>query len=452
MRIRIDQDTGEAIYCCVPFDSLMPLMDSVQNKEYALFTAKAYREDYPKKVYFIKFSKLEGVSEEIVQNVRKAFTKESKFRVRYPYVAYVEGCAECSLIVDAWEAEKQEINKETPYAILEGETRIICLFEELVQGEDLQTLYSIKANSSVPEELMFRHMHQLIYGMCNYMSYDQDKLIHRDIRPANIRITEDRSMVKYIDFDWAHISRSKATYSQTNAIGGTGGYMDPRQASTDSDSKISDPMMDIYSLGMVFLYMMLGKDYIDVCGAPKTWAYLEDEELLYVLKRSNLKRNGKLVYQEAQYDDFIRIIAKMMTVVENRYQNPEYLLKDFEAFLKGYYGADQYQKLFQEKMLLTARECGSLQYVECFRTCGGKRSRMMIQIANYQVLEIKDMMKRPILMLYMLHHQVYYRAMCSDFQLIAGDAQKNILTTEKSQFRINEELFEIKIADNKEED
>jgi serine/threonine protein kinase len=445
MKIKIKKDMGESVRFCVPFESLRPLTKSVENKGYALFTARAYQEGHPENTYFIKFSKLEGISKEKLYNMREAFTKENKFKIRYPYIAYVEGCAECILSVDASEAQKQEINKSTPYELLEGETKIICLFEELVNGEDLKTVYSLHADKPISEEWMFRHMHQLIYGMCNYMSYDRDKLVHRDIRPANIRVTSDKMMVKYIDFDWAHISRSKATSLQSRPVGGTPGYMDPRQAKSDTASKKADPTMDIYSLAMVFLYMMLGEHYIDVCGYSDTWDYLEDEEFLYVLKRSNLKRDGKLVYQEDKYSNLLRIIAKMMTVVEKRYQNPEYLLKDFEAFLREYYGMEKYKEFFQEERVLTSQENESIHYIECFRRCEGKKSRMMLQIANYQVLEIRDMLTKqyPIMMLYMLNHQIYYRPMTEEFEVITGDIQKNILTTEKSQFRINTEVLEL---------
>jgi len=77
-------------------------------------------------------------------------------------------------------------------------------------------------------------------------------LIHRDIKPHNIIITED-GKVKVTDFG---IARSTtATMTQTGSILGTANYLSPEQAQGNEVGNVSD----IYSLGVVLFEMATGK-------------------------------------------------------------------------------------------------------------------------------------------------------------------------------------------------
>ncbi len=77
-------------------------------------------------------------------------------------------------------------------------------------------------------------------------------VIHRDIKPQNILIT-DMGHLKVTDFGIARAA-SAATISATNAVFGTAGYLSPEQALGEP----STPRSDLYSLGIVLYELLTG--------------------------------------------------------------------------------------------------------------------------------------------------------------------------------------------------
>lgn len=77
-------------------------------------------------------------------------------------------------------------------------------------------------------------------------------LVHRDIKPHNIVITEDGE-VKVTDFGIARSTTS--TMTQTGSIMGTAHYLSPEQAQGNEVGSVSD----LYSLGIVLFEMATGK-------------------------------------------------------------------------------------------------------------------------------------------------------------------------------------------------
>lgn len=78
-------------------------------------------------------------------------------------------------------------------------------------------------------------------------------IIHRDIKPDNIMITQDK-MVKVMDFGIAKVADSR-TVTNSNKIMGTAHYFSPEQAK----GSYVDCRTDIYSLGIVMYEMVTGK-------------------------------------------------------------------------------------------------------------------------------------------------------------------------------------------------
>jgi len=77
-------------------------------------------------------------------------------------------------------------------------------------------------------------------------------VVHRDIKPGNVMITEDGT-VKVMDFGIARaVSDSSSTVAETTQIIGTAAYFSPEQAKGES----VDARTDLYSTGVV-LYEML---------------------------------------------------------------------------------------------------------------------------------------------------------------------------------------------------
>ena len=168
--------------------------------------------------------------------------------------------------------------------------------------------------------------------------------------------------------------------------------------------------------------MMIGQDYLKTVLIEKGLSeynnnfniYLkpENKELLYKLQRNVLKRNGKPIFWDKKYESLIKIISKMMAEVPARYREPEDLLKDFELFLKQYYG-EKYNEKFQDNIQLLARPDGKIYHIVCDKESGSKIGRNILQIANNQVVEIKNPDKKDavVILCSMFNDIVYYDAL-----------------------------------------
>jgi len=115
---------------------------------------------------------------------------------------------------------------------------------EYLPGYDLRTVMEEKRPLSLLQKLDIAA--QIARGLGYSHSRD---IIHRDVKPANIRIVEDRK-VKIMDFGIAKLGSSSMT--STGAVIGTPYYMSPEQI----QGKKVDRRSDIFSFG-VLLYEFL---------------------------------------------------------------------------------------------------------------------------------------------------------------------------------------------------
>ncbi len=116
---------------------------------------------------------------------------------------------------------------------------------EYVEGEDLKHL--IKQRLFLPFEKKVR----LIIQICDALSYAHlHGVIHRDIKPGNIRITR-LGEVKILDFGLARLESSEMT--RTGMLMGTPYYMSPEQA---KGAREIDGRSDLFSVGVI-LYELL---------------------------------------------------------------------------------------------------------------------------------------------------------------------------------------------------
>ncbi len=79
-------------------------------------------------------------------------------------------------------------------------------------------------------------------------------VVHRDIKPGNVLITED-GQVKVTDFGIARAVNTEESLTQTGAVMGTATYFSPEQA----EGIGVDARTDIYSLGVVLFEMLTGR-------------------------------------------------------------------------------------------------------------------------------------------------------------------------------------------------
>ena len=128
---------------------------------------------------------------------------------------------------------------------MEGDTPYIAM--EYVEGQDLTQLIKKGEPKSLEDKLT------IMAQLCDALYFAHKKeVIHRDIKPGNIRILIDGT-VKIMDFGIA--KKQDSDFTRTGLVVGTLSYMSPEQV----QGKPLDPRSDQFSAGVVFYQMLTGK-------------------------------------------------------------------------------------------------------------------------------------------------------------------------------------------------
>jgi serine/threonine protein kinase/predicted Zn-dependent protease len=167
-----------------------------------------------------------------------------------------------------------------PYGRWEGRPYFVM---ELVRGLPI-TEYCDECRASVPERL------ELFVHVCQAVQHAHQKgIIHRDIKPTNVLVTEHdgTAVVKVIDFGIAKAVGQRLT-EQTLSTGfaqmiGTPLYMSPEQA--DLSGLDVDTRSDIYSLGVLLYELLTGttpvdKERLKTAGFDEIRRIIREEEPL----------------------------------------------------------------------------------------------------------------------------------------------------------------------------
>ena len=119
---------------------------------------------------------------------------------------------------------------------------------EYLDGKDLHCIIKERGKLSVDETI------NIIIPIAEALDYAHSRgLIHRDVKSANIIVTQNGRTV-LTDFGIAHAA-SGTKLTQAGSIIGTPEYMSPEQA----EGKIVDGRSDIFSLGIVMYECLTGK-------------------------------------------------------------------------------------------------------------------------------------------------------------------------------------------------
>ncbi len=147
-----------------------------------------------------------------------------------------------------------------------SDTQRDFLVMEYIPGDDLET--RVQRKGKQPEWLVLRWADELLDGLA-YLHSQQPPIIHRDIKPGNLKLRGDDTLV-LVDFGIA-----KEYLPGVNTIAGatavTPGFSPPEQY-TDA---LTDARSDLYSVGAAMYFLLTG-----VAPAPAPARASGDQKLL----------------------------------------------------------------------------------------------------------------------------------------------------------------------------
>ncbi len=132
--------------------------------------------------------------------------------------------------------------------------QVLAIVMELLEGEDLGSY--IKKHGALSSARVEELFSQLLSGFGYAHGLG---IVHRDVKPSNIFLTQEGE-VKILDFGIAKLAEG-SVYTTTGVFMGTVSYASPEQIRS---SKEVDARSDLYSLGVVLYYVLLGRLPYDV--------------------------------------------------------------------------------------------------------------------------------------------------------------------------------------------
>lgn len=164
----------------------------------------------------------------------------------------------------------------------EADGRLYIVFE-LVRGNDLTDLLQARGRLSPGESV-----HIVRQVLISLREAHAVGLIHRDIKPQNIRVFEadgDPLRVKLLDFGIARASDDGApSVTRTGEIIGTPRYMSPEQLR----SQPLTPASDVYSVGMVLFELLAGEQALPGSSIYDQFDRLATEQFFGAAELQNL--------------------------------------------------------------------------------------------------------------------------------------------------------------------
>lgn len=197
--------------------------------------------------------------------------------------------------------------------------KTLYLVMDFVEGEDLQQIID-RVNGPLPVALVMAWIRQV----CDALTYLHTRvlpIIHRDVKPANIRVTPT-GQVKLVDFGISKIYVQGRPTSSAISKRGTEGYSPPEQYAGGTDMR-----SDVYALGATLYALLTGVEPPDSAALAAGWQHLvsprQHNPILpatieaVVLKAMEVKRDLRYDTIEALWKDLRRAVAPPSVVPTN---------------------------------------------------------------------------------------------------------------------------------------
>ncbi|MEG3900800.1 AAA family ATPase [Microcoleus sp. B4-C5] len=191
-------------------------------------------------------------------------------------------------------------------------------------GVSLSTYLKTPTNQTQPSQaLPLAEFLQLAIQLTDIIHYlYQNRVIHKDIKPANILINPDTQEIQLIDFSIASLlPRETQEIQNPNILEGTLAYLSPEQ--TGRMNRGIDYRSDFYSLGVTFYELLTGQ-----------LPFISDDPMKLV--HCHLAKQSKPIHQINPEVPIIlsKIVSKLMAKnAEKRYQSALGLKHDLENCL-----------------------------------------------------------------------------------------------------------------------
>jgi len=189
---------------------------------------------------------------------------------------------------------------------------------EFVEGSSLQEI--IKQGNGITLQKSLSIVSQLLKAL---HSAHQLKIVHRDIKAANVMILKDGGSVKLADFGIARIAES-SELTMTGAVVGTPKYMAPEQM---FGLKV-DSRADLFSVAMVFLDLL--------AMLPKSPSIPRSS----LPEIANLPPNNRIDYSILYPTALIPVLVKGLSATQaDRYQSAREFVQGIKEVLPNLKGS-----------------------------------------------------------------------------------------------------------------
>lgn len=179
-----------------------------------------------------------------IKLLKPSLATDPKFRLMFREEAQKAARMAHPTIVRVFDAGEETvtapdgIERQVPYIVMEFVDG--RLLKDIISDGPLDPKEAVRITAQVLTALEYSH---------------RALLVHRDIKPGNIMITQN-GQVKVMDFGIARaVSDNSATVAETGAVLGTAQYFSPEQARGET----VDARTDLYSTGVILFELLTGR-------------------------------------------------------------------------------------------------------------------------------------------------------------------------------------------------